>query len=391
MQPTHPPISPSGRIVRAVAAWLLRQLARLMRTGDPAATVDRLFTSRHVKDLRLIIAGALLSLGVSVALCLFYAAEQAKIAGPWDVLGAAKFLAAAVFYASPVVGVVGGIMAWVYRIGSARLGVVDLFACEISTLCRIALVVDTVHRNIELFDRGPAVGPASGGSLPTNAIRFTSQENYFPVFESNTRDLQSLEARVVINITEFYTYMKMVRDLMRSRTESPPGDSESATHYGKNLPAMVWHETARDLIYMLFLSLESARKSINDLVEFQPEHAERTIVIMISELEAYRFLLSAFIQKNDMRWRRLLLRWEHYEVQIPDLCSRVPKEMHNAAAKVKQAEVHKASTDPEILEALKNEHQEWKAANELLPDLRQRYECARTAATKRPAVAIPAP
>ena len=40
----------------------------------------------------------------------------------------------------PVVGVVGAVIAWAYQSGSARLGVIDLFACEISTLCRVATV-----------------------------------------------------------------------------------------------------------------------------------------------------------------------------------------------------------------------------------------------------------
>ena len=47
------------------------------------------------------------------------------------------------FFFVPVVGVVGAVIAWAYQSGSARLGVIDLFACEISTLCRVATVVDT--------------------------------------------------------------------------------------------------------------------------------------------------------------------------------------------------------------------------------------------------------
>jgi hypothetical protein len=52
-----------------------------------------------------------------------------------------------------------------------------------------------------------------------------------------------------------------------------------------------WHQAARNVVYMLFLGLESARRAIADLVEFEPERAERTIVILISELEAYRFFV----------------------------------------------------------------------------------------------------
>ena len=65
------------------------------------------------------------------------------------------------------------------------------------------------------LERGlPKRSGAANSESPTR--HFTSEENYFPVFENNTRDLQSLEAHVVINITAFYTYMKAVRDSTRS-------------------------------------------------------------------------------------------------------------------------------------------------------------------------------
>jgi hypothetical protein len=99
---------------------------------------------------------------------------------------------------------VGAVLAWAYQSGSVRLGVVDLFACEISTLCRVATVVDTARRYAGKFDQPPTAPADTAGPRPP-PYHFASQENYFPVFESNTRDLQTLEARVVINITEFYT------------------------------------------------------------------------------------------------------------------------------------------------------------------------------------------
>ena len=110
-------------------------------------------------------------------------------------------------------GILSAVVAWVYRDGSERLGVVDLFACEISTLCKVATVVDTAHRNVVQFCAGPP--PTITKELGTSqaAAHFTSQENYFPVFEANNKYLQKLEARVVINITAFYTYMKAVRDM----------------------------------------------------------------------------------------------------------------------------------------------------------------------------------
>ena len=53
------------------------------------------------------------------------------------------------------------------------------------------------------------------------------------MFESNTRDLQTLEARVVINITEFYTYMKAFRDYLRTLAEITPQSDELESRLAK--------------------------------------------------------------------------------------------------------------------------------------------------------------
>src|SRR6202034_1158314 len=85
---------------------------------------------------------------------------------------------------TPVLVVFGAVLTWAYQVGSARLGVVDLFACEISTLCRVTTIVNTVRRYVDRFEQGPPSWRA-GASGPEMAAppQFNSQENYFPVFE----------------------------------------------------------------------------------------------------------------------------------------------------------------------------------------------------------------
>ena len=190
-------------------------------------------------------------------------------------------------------GVIAAVIAWAYQRGSARLGVVDLFACEISTLCRVATVVDSAKRYIDEYSQGGMAPEPRPGGAPASAQRFSSTEDYFPIFGSNSRDLQSLEARVVINITAFYTYMKAVRDMRRGVQAITPLPSDRIADRRDEPEPGSWREAMRNLIYMLFLALESARKTIEDLVEFEPEQAERTIIVLVSELEAYGFL--AFI------------------------------------------------------------------------------------------------
>jgi hypothetical protein len=220
----------------------------------------------------------------------------------------------------PALGVLGGILAWAYQTGSARLGVVDLFACEISTLCRVITVVGTAHRYVAQYNEGASTAPAGAEGQHVPANQFASQEGYFPVFESNTRDLQKLEARVVIHITEFYTYMKAFRDYLRKLAAISPRAEVGPPSENKPTPDSL-PEAITNVVYMLFLSLESARLAIWDLVEFEPEKAERTIVILISELEAFGFLCRRFTEESNMRYQRLRLREADYKYVVPRLVS----------------------------------------------------------------------
>jgi hypothetical protein len=299
---------------------------------DPHATAYRLITSQHVKDLRIIIYGA-------IALVLIACGIALKQGGFWT-------------FVAPVLAVFGAVVAWAYQAGSARLGVVDLFACEISTLCRVAAVVGAAQKLIENFNQGPN---PSEPHIP-GASHFTSQENYFPVFENNSRDLQTLEANVVINITAFYTYMKATRDSLRklAETRPVPADLDSAQ---KQVPAEgVWHKEARNAVYLFFLGFESARRAISDLVEFEPEKAERTIVVLLSELAAYRFLRNQFRDENEVFHQRITLRLPEYGKLVSVLRSSVEAGLAFG----------KAST----------EAASWDEAGVLLPALNESFERA---------------
>jgi len=193
-------------------------------------------------------------------------------------------------------------------------GIVDLFACEISTLCRVGTIFDIGKGYVDSYDAGPRPVRASAAS-----DKFVSQEEYFPVFDNNSRDLQLLEASVVNNITEFYTYMKAMRDSLRKLAEVPaqpaaPGVAAAAAT-GEADP---WHGAMVNVIYLLYLGYESARKAVNDLIEFQPARAERSIVILLTELKCYAFLRKHF-KADDLRRKRLELREAGYRRDIRKL------------------------------------------------------------------------
>jgi hypothetical protein len=402
--------APPGAVKHALnlIAGRLYSIAFRLRTGNQAATLDRLLSSRHVKDLQLIVAVAftVLALVFLFGLPLIVGNELlspapstvqlevankaiSEVPSPIPIVveykpisptsssvgtiifdrtmyllralfaGTGKFFA----FFVPVLGVVGAVIAWAYQSGSARLGVIDLFACEISTLCRVATVVDTARRYAGKFDQPPRAAANTTG-LGQPPYHFASEENYFPVFESNTRDLQTLEARVVINITEFYTYMKAFRDYLRTLSQITPQSNELDLSSESLLRS--WHDAVLNVVFMLFLGLESGRHAIDDLVEFQPEKAERTIVILISELEAYRFLLGQFTNKQDVRYQRLDLRESNYRHLVPALIGSV--ETSRAAEKEEKL------VESEVEWDHPPKTSKWEPSVRLLPELRTRYK-----------------
>jgi hypothetical protein len=405
-----PPAEPArAGVVKQLLNFIagrLYAIAFRLRTGNPAATLDRLLISRHVKDLRLIVAVAFTALvlvfvlglplivgnellspapssvqlevankvAIEVPTSFPIVAEYKPISpasSPVTIFGQAMYVLRAIFAGSgkffaffvPVLGVVGAVIAWAYQSGSARLGVIDLFACEISSLCRVTTVVDTARRYASKFDEPPkAAADTTGRRQPP--YHFASAENYFPVFEGNTRDLQTLEARVVINITEFYTYMKAFRDYLRTLSQITL-QSEEPELSGQSL-LRSWHDAVFNVVFMLFLGLESGRHAIGDLVEFQPEKAERTIVILISELEAYRFLLGQFTNKQDVRYQRLDLREPNYRHLVPALIRSVEDS--------RSQEEEEKHPESEAEWDLPPQTSKWEPAIRLLPELRTRYK-----------------
>jgi hypothetical protein len=284
-----------------------------LTTGDETDTVDRLFVSKHVNDLRLIAATGFVILILVMILAVTVAVSTALLNPPSSggVTGAKHFLDTStasggvfLYLFAPTFAVFGTVLTWAYQVGSARLGVVDLFACEIDTLCRVTTVIDMVGNQAKKYTFDPLQNPADEKDNAAPA-HFSSQEEYFPILASNSRDLQSLEANVVVNITAFYTFMKAVRDTLRQLTDA------------RN--TLQWQESMRNVIYMLYLALESGRNAMNDLVEFEPTHTERTMVILLSELDAYYFLRDKFRDPTELHYDRLILRGPTYRALIPRL------------------------------------------------------------------------
>jgi hypothetical protein len=222
------------------------------------------------------------------------------------------------------------VLNWTYQSGNRRIGAVDLFACEISVICRVSIVVnfaqscvERAERQHEIVERGLA---AEGGG----STKFTSEEHYTPVYDGQLSDLEPLDVNVVTYVTQFYSYRKTMMDYLRAIAEAKNvSESESLMS---------------QMIYMQFLMYESGRLAIEELIEFEPNKAESLVNILCSELVTYAFLQTRY--ENDYRGKRLRLRWEQYHKIVPELYNR-------------------------IMEA---QHPNWKKAQTTAPELIQRYK-----------------
>lgn len=323
----------------------LRVLARdLIRTGSiiqnlkanrSSATVNRLFKSKHVLDLKLILSAAVyFAFVATLVLLIFELADHyldPLVNGlpPTSQRGLAEFfdrtfdgLFAFIKLIGPIFAALGVVAAWTYRSAATRLGIVSLFAGEITELCRVGTVFDVARRLGDTYEATLHAGASQNTQLRLRSIdidhirNLSSQEEYFPVFSGNSRDLELLEAKAVTRIAAFYTYMKAMRDLLRKLGNLEP---IGGVHPERD----DWHHTLKNVIYMIFLSYEKAREIVGDLIEYEPDQYECIVMILVTEIEAFGFLRKHFSETDDPRSMRLALRVADYRKWVPDFCRQV--------------------------------------------------------------------
>jgi hypothetical protein len=387
-------------------AWRV-QTNEELSAADAASTLFRFFRSKHVGDLKLAANLALILLVCHIVLVLAYSfipptansaspnttpsanstppnttpsansappnsneiekakEEKAKSVALWNMI--AHIFEVLSKYVGPAITIYGAIVAWAYLSASKRLGIIDLFACEIKTLCRVGTIFDVGKSYVAMYQNSldiaenraatesipaaqSAAKPVTDELLSRSSV---SQEHYFPVFDNNSSDLESLEALLVGYITEYYTYMKAVRDLQRvfaSIDASQAAKSGAGAPYG-SAKVDAWHETVADIIYVLFLGYESARNAIADLIEFQPTRDENIIVILMTELVCFSFLCE-YLREDSLRFMRLELRELGYEKVYGELFKSV-NGPHN-----------------------KENEEYWRPVQRMFPELQERYKAA---------------
>ena len=153
--------------------------------------------------------------------------------------------------------------------------------------------------------------------------KFVSQEEYFPVFDNNCRDLQLLEASVVNNITEFYTYMKAMRDSLRKLSEMPTQPAASGRPGrggGRRARCLACGDGQRCLPALPRLRERAQSGQGPDRVPAGPGRA-------LDRHPAHRAKCYAFLRKHfnpgDLRRKRLELRAAGYRQDVRDLYNEV--------------------------------------------------------------------
>jgi len=259
-----------------------------------SSSFRRLLRSEHVADLRLISCFTI-ALGF-IVLCLLVtnlaSAIPAFCENQTDCANFVKSFDPKL--ALPLLGAAGGILVWVYRTAAMRLGVVDLFASEIMTLCRVGTAMDFGVASVERWKEKRKSHHAKSQLTHSGFYHFASQEQYFSIFSQNSKDLEVLEADVINEVTAFYTYMKVVRDLLRQVDEEARAQTVLQDH-DKKIEGILFN-----VIYMVFLGYEAARHSIQHLVEYEPAHVENTIIILLTEIVVYKTLVTDFPKKTKM-------------------------------------------------------------------------------------------
>ncbi|HXC27976.1 MAG TPA: hypothetical protein VNV38_08475 [Stellaceae bacterium] len=245
----------------------------------------RFLTSPHCRDLLLIAIASVIIFLAIISIGIGLSADGSALA-----TNAPELLIA-------LLGVVAGVAGWAFQAANTRFGVVDLFAAEIATLCRVAAVADFMPNYVRRYYLHGQFPPAPAMS------------DYMVVFNNNAKDLEILDGDVVRFVTQFYVYMKALRDML-SRGGLPD-------EQGRNPGAIA-------LIYNAFLAFESARQAVTVLMEEGPERTEYALTAMVCELPAYLLLLAEIRQPDDLRTQRVAARQRRYERLIPEIEADIP-------------------------------------------------------------------
>jgi hypothetical protein len=250
--------------------------------------IKRFRTSPHCRDLLCIAAIAFF-----FAVCLAVPVADSTYHWFSTALEASSDKGASELYLA-LLGIALGVIGWAYQSANTRFGVVDIFAAEIATLCRVAAVAEFIPNYIRGYNGGDAFPP----------VKF--DQDYLIVFNENAKDLEVLDGDVVRYVTQYYIYMKALLDVLARGSDivDARGGREQA---------------ALSTIYNAFLAFESARQAISVLMDNSAERQEFILAAMLSEVPAYLFLYVERGKMDTYRRKRIEARLKKYQDLIENI------------------------------------------------------------------------
>lgn len=277
---------------------LARSLRHRTLDEGPVSNTLQLCTSKHLGDYQWLAVGVVALFVIAVIGLALLAVDVIAVAKP------DKSMVGTVAFALITAAVT--MFNWVYQSANRRLGVVDLFASEITALCKVCLVTDFAKKSVAMRDRVQQAGKQTPDS-------FEISESYTPVFDKSASDLQSLNSNVVAAVTQFYTYRRTMVDCLHSAMAKADANV-AIPQYDQ-------------MIYMQFLMYECARATVHELVEFEPDKAENLVTVLCSELPLMTFLIKR--HRGDpstvFLYRRLRLRIPCYMAEVAELLDQIKR------------------------------------------------------------------
>src|SRR5690348_10064330 len=120
--------------------------------NGPVPTIARLCTSKHLRDLQIMFSIFVVSV---ILIAAFFPSELLHVSGSGTPFWVPIAVAAFTTFAATI--------NWIYQSGNRRIGVIDLFACEITSICRVCLVIDFARSSVKRY-RAAGTSTESMGS-----------------------------------------------------------------------------------------------------------------------------------------------------------------------------------------------------------------------------------
>jgi len=318
-------------VIQNPLRYATQKLRKTSLEEGPVSNTLQLCTSEHLGDYQWLAVGVVMLLVAGSGLFawnhLDLFAQSHPGLGPPKSPGGGDSTAATIAFA--LITAAATMFNWVYQAANRRLGVIDLFASEISAICKVCLVTDFAKKSIDMRRAAAATETQTPSS-------FDTQESYTPIYDKGSADLQALDSTVVSSVTQFYTYRRTMVDCLHSAMAQTRRDA-ALSQYDQ-------------MIYMQFLMYECARTSVRELIEFEPDRAENLVTVLCSELPLFAFLIDR--HRNDSStvflYRRLCLRVADYWREVGGLLEQIDSQARSASPAVRKGWSKAITTSAEL-------------------------------------------